>query len=258
MKRAFRPKLDAFLSLDYPNIELKLLAYYLTTLGFPSMAEAFRGGADLHVRTASGVYGIDEADVTDAQRQTGKRLNFSIVYGGGMPTLIRQGVASDANEALQLLRGFHGAWPGIGWQRKNAEAAHGTMAWHIQRRISQRGYIATLWGRHLRPAGAHKALNALVQGCAADLMKWALNNVHRKLKEGGFKSHLVLTVHDNAMLDCVDRELGELAEVVPGWMTYDPVEAVVPITPDPEVSWETWADLTKWSDFEASQLAAIS
>jgi DNA polymerase-1 len=258
VKRSFRPKLDAFLSLDYPNIELKLLAWYLDSLGYPSMGEAFRNGLDLHIATAAGIYGLPFDEVTDAQRQVGKRLNFSIVYGGGIPTLVRQGVAADATEALELLRGFHGAWPGIGWQRKHVEAPHGTMSWHIQNRLKERGYITTLWGRHLRPQESHKALNALVQGCAADLMEWALINVDDHLKELGMKSHLVLTVHDNAMLDCAEDELDALVSLVPGWMTYDLVEKVVPISPEPEVSFDTWADLKKWSDIETPTLGAVS
>lgn len=246
VKKSFYPKLDAFLSLDYPNIELKLLGYYLDALGYPSMVETFRGGADLHVRTASGIFGKQESAVTDIERQTGKTLNFSIVYGGGMPTLLRQGVASDPKQALDILRKFHSAWPGIGWQTKRQKANHGTLAWWIDKRLVERGYITTLWGRHLHPRSDHAALNALVQGCAADLMKWALVNVHRELQQRKMKSHLVVTVHDNAVLDCAASELEFLAEHVPDWMTYKEVQNIVPIRPAPEVSYDSWADLKAW------------
>src|SRR3954470_18626581 len=92
IKTAIIPKLDALFFADYPNIELKLLAWYLNNIGDSDMAEVFRTGADLHKRTAAGVYKVPVDEVTDAQRQIGKRLNFSIVYGGGVKTLVKQGV----------------------------------------------------------------------------------------------------------------------------------------------------------------------
>lgn len=76
-------------------------------------------------------------------------------------------------------------------------------------------------------------------------MKWALNEVHRELRKFPH-AHLVLTVHDNLMIDCTVHEVDELCESVPDWMTYGPVGEVVPIRPEPEVSYGTWADLEKW------------
>lgn len=242
VKKGFIPKLDCIFFADYPNIELKLLAWYLDQLGHPSMGEAFRSGADLHVRTAAGVFGLDESEVTDAQRQIGKRLNFSIVYGGGIPTLVRQGVAEDAESALKLLRGFHGAWPGIGWESKQREADPGTLIWWIKRRLKERGYIATIWGRHLHPRSMHASLNALVQGCAADLMKWALIEIHAWTLNEGLQSHLINVVHDEIQMDATLGELPLLARHVPDLMTYQPVEDVVPIRPVPDVSYTTWAE----------------
>lgn len=242
VKRAFCPKLDAFLFFDYPNIELKLLAYYLEQLKHPSMAEVFRRGADLHKETAAGLYGIPVESVTDEQRQIAKRLNFSIVYGGGIPTLIEQGVAKDAKEALKLLQRFHSTWPGIGWSSKRQSPNPGTLAWWIEKRVRERGYISTLWGRQLHPESMHKALNALCQGCAADLMKWALVRVHRKLRKGGYESHLVNVVHDDLAIDSRRSEIAMLVHHVPNWMTYGPIAASVPITPEPDISYTTWAD----------------
>lgn len=264
VKSAFVPKLDAFFFADYPNIELKLLGFYLDSIGHPSMAQTFRDGADLHIRTAAGVFGVPEESVTDLQRQTGKRLNFSIVYGGGIRTLLRQGVAKDFNEAYEMLKGYHGAWPGIGWSRVEhhedcpirfggecprdrracvwVNADRGSMADTITRRLGERGYITTLWGRHLHPHSGHVALNALVQGCAADLMKWACIQIHRWLQEKKLKSHLVNVVHDEVIMDAVFKELPILAENVPDLMTYKMIADVVPIRPEPDVSYTTWAD----------------
>lgn len=252
VKAAFMPKLDALLFFDFPNIEAKVLAFYLDTLGHPSMAEAFREGLDLHILTAAGVYGLDYDDLlrryeagdkeADLMRQVGKRLNFSIIYGGGIPTLIEQGVAKDAKEALDLLRKYHGTWPGIGWASKKRKADEGTLAYFIDKRLSERGYITTLWGRHLHPHSGHVAINALCQGAAADLMKWALVEVHRYLTANKFQSHLVLSVHDELTLDAVEDEIPALVKAVPDLMTFERLEAVVPTRPEPDISRTTWAD----------------
>jgi len=224
------------------------------------MAEFFRTDAegDLHKATAAGMFNVPIAEVTDEQRQKGKRCNFSIVYGGGTPTLVRQKAAKDFDEAAEMLYRFHSAWPGIGWESKvkrnfglPIEAAPGTLTDLIKTKIKERGYITTLWGRHLHPRSSHSALNALIQGCAADLMKWAMIQVHEFLSNTtrtdgvartGLSSHLVNVVHDELIIDAAKDELPLLAMHVPRLMTYEPVQAIVPIKPEPDVSWTTWAD----------------
>ncbi len=247
VKQAFIPKNDAFLFADYPNIELKLLALYLDNRGWPSMKDTFLAGEDLHRRTAAGLFGNDYDKVTDKERQVGKRLNFSIVYGGGMPTLMRQLGCTPA-EALDLLRAYHSTWPGIGWESKRRDAEPGTLIHGIKQRLAERGYITTLYGRHLHPRSLHSALNALCQGCAADLMKWAMTNTSRELRLGGYRSHIVNMVHDELILDALGEELPRLAANLPDWMTDPRIEAVVPIKPECEVSYTTWADKETYRD----------
>ena len=228
MKRAFCPKLDALLFFDYEQIELRLLAYYMASLGDPSMATAIWDGKDLHTESAMAALGV--ASVTDEQRQVGKTLNFSMVYGGGRPTLMRQ-LGISFQDAGALLRNFHARWPGI-------QLVQNT----ITDRLQERGYITTLWGRHLHPESEHKALNALVQGCAADLMRAALVKVHQHLDSNLMASHLVLTIHDELVLDATASEIPYLVQVVPTLMDYPLVSEVVPIGTDCEISWTTWAD----------------
>jgi DNA polymerase-1 len=240
VKACFIPKNHAFIFADYPNIELKLLALYLELLEWPSMGQVFRDGADLHTITTASVLGVPIEQVTDDQRQIGKRLNFSIVYGGGVPTLIRQ-LGITAPEALEMLRSYHATWPGIGWESKRRPADPGTLIHSIKSRIAERGYITTLYGRHLHPRSMHSALNALCQGCAADLMKWAMLEVNDNLLRGGFKSHIVNTVHDELMLDVTEDELPDLARLVPQWMTDQRIEDIVPIQPSCEVAYTSWA-----------------
>lgn len=239
VKRGFIPKLDALLFCDYAQIELRLLAYYMSVLGDSSMADAIIAGKDLHSESAIGALGLSQ-EPTDDQRQVGKTLNFSLVYGGGTPTIMRQ-LEVDWTSARDLLRNFHRRWPGI-------QIVTNTINQEIQRK----GYIKTLFGRNLRPDSEHKRLNALVQGCAADLMRWALVNVDEHLREAeprpykkGADSHLVSVIHDELIIDATKAELDWLVEMVPQWMRYPEVEEFVPIGVDPEVSFTNWAEKGK-------------
>lgn len=233
VKRGFVPKLDALLYFDYQQIELRLLAYYMARLGDESMAQAIIAGKDLHSESAIGALGlrVDSAP-TDEERQVGKTLNFSLVYGGGTPTIMRQ-LEVEYTTARKLLRKFHERWPGI-------QIVIAT----IDREIGTKGYIKTLFGRHLRPDSPHKRLNALVQGCAADLMRWALVSVDEGISQ--YESHLINVVHDELQIDARLAEVPELVKIVPQLMTYQRVHEVVPIGVDCEWSKTNWADKEKY------------
>jgi len=236
IKRAFRSKLDALLFFDYKQIELRLLAFYMAAVGDDSMARVFNTeDPDLHAESAIAALNLDR-EPDDEERQIGKTLNFSIVYGGGRPTIMRQ-LDLTWMEAGRLLAGFHQRWPGV------ALLNH-----RIEDTLRQRGYIKTLWGRHLHPESQHKALNALVQGCAADLMKSGMVKTHRWLHEGQYTSHLILTVHDELILDALGGEIPALVESVPELMKYQAVHEVVPILTDCEISTTTWADKESYAD----------
>jgi DNA polymerase-1 len=229
VKRAFIPKLDALFFFDYSQIELTLLAYYMAAMGDESMARAITAGNDLHAESARGALGITR-DPTDEERQIGKTLNFSLVYGGGRPTITRQ-LDVSWNEAGKLLRGFHKRWPGVSM----LQAA-------IKDKVERQGFVKTLWGRHLHPGAEHKQLNALVQGCAADLMRSSLITIHREAEAMEWTSHLVSNIHDEIIMDVTESEYDEVATCVPKLMDYEPVSRVVPIRVDPEWSTTTWAD----------------
>lgn len=234
IKRAFVPKLDALLYFDYDQIELRLLAFYMASLGDTSMADAIKAGKDLHSESTIGALGLDRQP-TDDERQVGKTLNFSLVYGGGTPTIMRQ-LEVDFPAARRMLDRFHRRWPGI----QVVQAA-------IDSRIAENGFITTLFGRELHPESQHKRLNALVQGCAADLMRNALVTVDDKLREWRFESHLVNVVHDEIQLDCLNSEVEWLVENVPALMDYEEVSSVVPIGVACEISRTTWADKEEYA-----------
>lgn len=243
IKGAFKPKLDYLLFADYSQIEYRLLAYYLAAvLDDHTMAENFKAGIDPHSATARLMLGLPkDAELTDAQRQVGKTGNFSIMYAGGVPTIMRQ-LGCDENRAKELLRALRDSMPGI--KALNDE---------IKETYRRRGYIESIAGRHLSvdPAivekrGQQRAeaalLNYLIQGSAAELMRDALIKVHQWLGNSLCASHMVNVVHDEIQFDVLEMELALLREHVPGLMGNERVEQYVPVEVDMEISETTWAD----------------
>lgn len=228
VKRAFLPKFDAFLFFDYKAIEVRLLAYYLgAAINDHSLASEINNGADPHAITAQGLYG--KAEVSDEERQVGKTLNFSIIYGGGTPTIMRQ-LGVDFKEARRLLKAYHETRPGIKILNQSIAETLGT-----------RGYIQGLYGRRLHVQEEHKALNALIQGSAADLMRNAVVNVHNLLYTK-YASHIVNIVHDEIIIDADKNEINDLVTIIPSLMGNKTVEPIVRIETDCEISYTNWAE----------------
>lgn len=228
---------------DYSQIEYRLLAYYFAAvLDDHTMAENFKAGIDPHSATARLMLGLPkDAELTDAQRQVGKTGNFSIMYAGGVPTIMRQ-LGCDEDRARELLRALRDSMPGI--KALNDE---------IRDTYRQRGHIKSIAGRHLsvdpvvvEKRGKNRAesalLNYLIQGSAAELMRQALVKIHGFLAENGLRSHMVNVVHDEVQLDGADDELECLRVSLPTLMGSEQVEEYVPVEIDLEISRTTWAD----------------
>lgn len=227
IKRAFIPKLDAFMFFDYKAIEVRVLAYYLAiAIDDTTLAEEINNNLDPHLETAKGLF--PGQAITDEMRNIGKTCNFSIIYGAGVPRLM-EAFHLDYEEARQLLNAYHEHRPGIKILQKK-----------IMDTLKERGYIRTLWNRRLRPIEAHKALNALIQGCSADLIRHATHEVHHGLKP--YSSHIVNLIHDEIMIDATNDELDFLSIQVPEWMKDATIQEHVTIDVDCEVSYTTWAD----------------
>jgi DNA polymerase-1 len=228
VKRAFVPKLDAFLFFDYTAIEVRLLAYYLArAIGDMSLSSEINNGADPHRITAQGLF--QREDISDEDRQVGKTLNFSIIYGGGTPTIMRQ-LGVSYTEARDLLRAYHTTRPGI-------KLLNNT----ISETLAARGYIQSLYGRRLHVTEEHKALNALIQGSAADLMRNSVVNVDKYLN-ANYATHIVNIVHDEIILDTDKNEIDELVTIIPNLMGNKLVEQFVNINVDCEISFTNWAN----------------
>lgn len=194
------------------------------------MADILAMGKDLHEETARKVLG--SKNPSSNERDIGKTLNFSIIYGGGIPTIQRQ-LKLGYGEARNLLDSYHKEWPGIR-----------TLQRRINFHIERRGYLTTLYGRRLRPKSLHAAPNALIQGSAADIIKVALVKTHKYLENKA--SHIVLIIHDELGLDASEDEYKELAYRVPELMIDQKVNSTVPMQVDVEWSTKTWADKEAW------------
>lgn len=234
VKRAFVPKLDAYLFFDYKAIEVRLLAYYLAAaIGDNSLATEINNGSDPHAVTAQGLF--QQTSVTDEQRQVGKTLNFSIIYGGGTPTIMRQ-LGVDYKEARRLLNAYHQTRPGIKLLNDS-----------INMSLESKGYISSLYGRRLHILEGHKALNALIQGSAADLMRDAVVRVNNFLY-ANFASHIVNIVHDEIIIDADKNEIKHLVTHIPYLMGNKNVQRYVSIETDCEISYTNWAEKEPYND----------
>ena len=191
------------LSADYSQVELRILAHYS---GDPSLLEAFRSGEDVHRRTAAEVAGIDPSEVSAEQRDRAKAVNFGIIYGSSAFGLARQlGLAqADAQETIDAyFRRYRGVREFL--DRTVAEAR-------------ERGYVTTLLGRRrylpdlrsrnraLRTAAERMAVNTVIQGTAADLIKKAMVEVDAALRREGLAARMILQVHDELVFELPPEE----------------------------------------------------
>jgi len=238
VKRAFVPKLDYLVFADYDQIEMRCLAYYMSQLGDNSMRDVLADpDTDLHNESARGIFQLDR-EPTDPERQLGKNLNFSMVYGGGKPAVMRYLTQFNNNGgnvpvtwkyAAEVLDRFHTRWPGI----KQVVSA-------LEVTYRDRGHLKTVAGAHLHPATPHKILSAVNQSSAAEVMRAGLRTCHRELQ--GWESHLATVIHDEFVFDVKLSEVDFLIENIPQWMDYPEIGKIIPITVSLEWSHTNWAE----------------
>ena len=191
------------MSFDYSQIELRLLAH---VAGIDSLIQAFQQGEDIHQRTAAEVFGVPLADVTDDLRRRAKAINFGIIYGISGYGLGRQ-IHVSSQEANEYIKKYFTKYPGIQAYMVNT----------IEKG-RQQGFVATPWGRRCylpglqdanrvrRQFAERQAVNAPIQGGAADIMRLSMIAVdhaleERKRQEKGFGAHLLLQVHDELVFE---------------------------------------------------------
>lgn len=200
---------------DYSQIELRILA---SLSGDETMKDAFRHGVDIHRKTAAEVNHISPDEVTPLQRSYAKAVNFGIIYGISDYGLSRD-LSISRKEAKDYIETYKDTYPRIRDYMKE-----------IVEKAKKDGYVDTYYGRrreipelksrnfNVRGFGERIALNTPIQGTAADMIKMAMIRVDRGLREGGYRSRLVLQIHDELIIECPKDEAEEVGKRVVEWM----------------------------------------
>lgn len=229
------------ISADYSQVELRVLAHMADET---ALIEAFRADQDIHAVTASRLFGVPLEEVTRTQRGLGKTINFATIYG-----VSEFGLSSRTEltreQARQFLDQYFQSYPRIrSFLDRTLEQARTT------------GYVQTLLGRkrffpelqsgrlpfNQRAAVERAAINAPIQGTAADIMKIAMIRLHNRLREGGYQTRLLLQVHDELVLETPPNEQDTVVALVRDTMS-TAYALVVPLKVDVEVG-PNWRDLT--------------
>ena len=213
IRELFIPKSQdyIFLDADYSQIELRVLA---ALAGDENLIHAFNEGIDIHTLTASQVFHVPFEQVTPLERSNAKAVNFGIVYGIGAFSL-SEDLKITQKEAAAYIEGYFEKYPKI------KEYLDGCISF-----ARDHGYVKTLFNRkrdipeiqsknfNLREFGKRKAMNTPIQGTAADIIKLAMVHVHQALQDRGLQSKLILTVHDELLLEVYKPEQEEVAKLL--------------------------------------------
>ena len=213
VRKAFIPKDKNYtlLSADYSQIELRLIA---EMSGDKAMKQSFLQGEDIHKATAAKVFNIPLDKVTKTQRSQAKTVNFGIIYGVSAFGLSQQ-TNLTRKESKELIEAYFKSYPTLKiFMAKQIESA------------KQNGYVKTILGRRrylkninsanaiVRSADERNAINAPVQGSAADVIKIAMINIDKRLKDENFQSKMLLQIHDELVFDVLKEELDALSKMV--------------------------------------------
>ena len=202
---------NTLLSVDYSQVELRVLAHIA---GEDVLKDIFRRGEDVHAETASAVFGVDHADITVGMRSKAKMVNFGIVYG-----LSAYGLADrlriPQEEAQEFIDRYLERFPAV------AQFINDTIT-----QAEEHGYVSTLFGRRrqvpeirarnwqTRKLGERLAVNSIIQGTAADVIKVAMVRCHDKLAEAGLATRMIMQIHDELLFEGPEAEVAQATEIV--------------------------------------------
>lgn len=211
IRKAFIPEYDYLISFDYSQIELRVLAHLANV---ESLIKAFNEDKDIHLHTASVVFSVDEEDVTSIMRRNAKAVNFGIIYGMSDFGLAEQ-LGVSVKEAKDFIEKYFEQYHEIQtYMNKNIAFAkeNGYVSTILNRKryipeINEKNYMRQEFGKRL-------AMNSPIQGSAADIIKLAMINVDKLLKENKMKSKMILQVHDELIFDVKSDELDKMMELV--------------------------------------------
>ncbi len=235
IRKAIRAQKEGWvvMSADYSQIELRVLAHVSED---PALMEVFEKGIDIHTITASKVYAVDENAVTKEMRRVGKMVNFAVTYGISAYGLAKR-LGIDNSEAEKLITNYFKNYP------KVREYLESTVE-----NAKEKGYVKTIFGRrrnvpsiknknhNIAEDGKRMAVNAPIQGSAADMIKLAMIDIHKRLRP--YKAMMILQVHDELVFELPVDELDDVKEIVKDSME-NVVKLKVPLVVDVEVG-KTW------------------
>ncbi|WP_289038776.1 DNA polymerase I [uncultured Zobellia sp.] len=213
VRKAFVPRNEDYILLaaDYSQIELRIIAALSEET---TMIEAFKHGEDIHASTASKVFNVPIEEVTREQRSNAKTVNFGIIYGVSAFGLSNQTDLS-RSEAKELIDTYYKTYPKLrNYMSEQVDFARDNG--YVQTVLGRRRYLKDINGSNaiVRGAAERNAVNAPIQGSAADIIKIAMINIHKKLSEGNYKSKMLLQVHDELVFDIYKPELDELSGLI--------------------------------------------
>ena len=211
IRQAFEPSNgNKFISADYSQIELRVMAHLSKD---PGLLSAFQEGEDVHSKTASEVFNVGIEDVSSELRRNAKAINFGLIYGISAFGLGKQ-LGITRNLAAEYMAMYFEKYPGVKQYMESTKES-----------ASQNGYVETLFGRRLylkeinannalrRQASERAAINAPVQGTAADIMKIAMIRMYQALEKEKSEARIILQVHDEVILDTPEKEIDRVIEL---------------------------------------------
>lgn len=220
IRQAFLPEPGwLLLTADYSQIELRLLAHFT---GDEALKRAFAEDRDIHTSVAAQIFGVEEKDVTSAMRRLAKTVNFGVIYGISQFGLARR-LEISREEAAKFIDAYFARYPKVLEYQSRVLAT-----------ARKQGYVSTILGRRrpfdakaIRPDSTYQqrnqaereAINMEIQGSAADLIKVAMLNVYRRLKEGKWRTRMLLQIHDELVFEAPPEELADVAALIAHEMT---------------------------------------
>lgn len=211
VRRAFLPTNDLFLSIDYSQIELRILAHIS---GSKELIDAFRNGEDIHTKVAADIYGVDPSEVTKLMRSTAKAVIFGIVYGiSGFG--LGENLNISSKQAQEFINKYYELYPGVKRYMDNIiKEAYETGS--VRTLFNRKRTIEELNNRNymIRSSGERIALNTPIQGTSADIIKKAMVLVYQEFKRQNVKSKMVLQIHDELVIDTVVEEKERVTQIV--------------------------------------------
>ena len=232
IREAFLPSNDLFLSMDYSQVELRILAHIS---GEQGLIRSFNNNEDIHTRVASEIYGIPMEDVTKDQRRVAKSVIFGIVYGISGYGL-GENLLISPKEAKEFIEKYYSLYPKVKEYMDN-----------IAEEASSEGVVRTLFNRRrvipelsssnymVREAGKRIALNTPIQGTSADIIKKAMVEISKSFKLNNIKSKMVLQIHDELIFDILEEEKDIVTNIVSDVMT-NVVKLSVPLVTSCDVA----------------------